>query len=772
MIAGNVLEAETGKPLPDATVALQLHVQTANFRTAVTDRNGNFEFDQLPAGVYRLVLSNMGFAGKTIDSIHIRDERYDFNLSDIRMTRSATQLQEVIVYAEKPLIENRDGKITYNVSESALSGGSSTAEILKNMPLISNDPEGKILLKGKEPKILIDDKPADLNAQQLADLLESLPGGSIEKIELMTNPPPQYASEPGGVINIVTRKGKVGVVGRVTLSGGTRGEGRMAANVSYRSRKFTMNVNAGAAINKFTGGSYSRRENRYTDSTNYLHTDATSANANIRPNVRVQLDYDFTKEKSLAAVLQTNFNVFDNENLTVYKNLNKEQQVYKLSNRLNESEGVGTSNSATLTYTYKSDSTPERLQVIAGGGFGYNNNDKNFHQQYLLAQAGLDSVQQQEQRYDNSSYSFRINYDKPLPLKRSLLSTGVWYTGTTNHNVLSTFFLNRPLELFEINDLLSNDFRFTQHIYAARAALNVRVKEWSFTGGVQMEHTNNGFRFAKGNGENAGNSYVNWLPTATIRREFGKTLNTSLVYRATIRRPGINELNPNIDYNDPYNIRFGNPALLPTLSHNIDWNFSLVKGKYYFNTSAGYNRVKDVFNSIRTLAGNGITEVTFMNIAGRHEYEASVWGGYTFSKRLRINASTGYTYNEYGEEEKRLYKYRDGGSFYTSFNYSYTPTSLLQFEGNARYNSFADPQGRARSNLTTNFGVQRKFFKKRLIILFNVIDPFSAQSFTRDTYGTRFTLHSYHSTNTRNFRLTVIYQLNKIQQRKSSPAKK
>jgi hypothetical protein len=97
----------------------------------------------------------------------------------------------VIIYAEKPLIESRDGKITFNVGESALSAGSNTSELLKNMPLVSNDANGNILLKGKEPKILIDDKPTELNAQQLADLLESLPGSSIEKIEVMTTPPPQ-----------------------------------------------------------------------------------------------------------------------------------------------------------------------------------------------------------------------------------------------------------------------------------------------------------------------------------------------------------------------------------------------------------------------------------------------------------------------------------------------------------------------------------------------------------------------------------------------------
>jgi len=233
VIIGTVLEGNAGKAVAGASVSLVKLADTTKRRGDITDKNGNFAFENISFGYYRIEISSVGFATTSLDSIYLRAERYDFNLGDIKLNIASANLQEVIVYAEKPLIENKDGKLTYNVGESAFSSGSSTAELLKNIPLINNDPNGKILLKGKEPKILIDDKPTELSAQQLADLLESLPGSSIEKIEVMSNPPPQYASEAGGVINIVTKKGKVGLVGKITLSGGTRGEGNLASNISY-----------------------------------------------------------------------------------------------------------------------------------------------------------------------------------------------------------------------------------------------------------------------------------------------------------------------------------------------------------------------------------------------------------------------------------------------------------------------------------------------------------------------------------------------------------
>jgi hypothetical protein len=212
IVIGSILTAD-GKPAAYASVQLRQINDSSIRRQTITDKTGSFEISDLPFAYYRLTANYVGHAILNLDSIHLRAERYDFNLGDLRLKPSKDTLEEVIVYSEKPLIESTDGKIVYNVGESALSAGATTSEILKTMPLISNDPNGKILLKGKEPKILIDDKPTDLNAQQLADLLESLPGSSIEKIELMTNPPPQYANEAGGVINIVTRKGKIGWVG-------------------------------------------------------------------------------------------------------------------------------------------------------------------------------------------------------------------------------------------------------------------------------------------------------------------------------------------------------------------------------------------------------------------------------------------------------------------------------------------------------------------------------------------------------------------------------
>ena len=56
-----------------------------------------------------------------------------------------------------------------------------------------------------------------------------------------------------------------------------------------------------------------------------------------------------------------------------------------------------------------------------------------------------------------------------------------------------------------------------------------------------------------------------------------------------------------------------------------------------------------------------------------------------------------------------------------------------------------------------NVGVQRKFFAKRFIITVNIIDPFRQQQNRNFTYGSNFSLESFSTTNTRNYRIALSY---------------
>lgn len=764
LVTGTVLD-EKKRSLESASVEIISFKDTVQKRMMLTDKNGDFTFVNISFGLYRLRISYTGMQSLTIDSINFRTERYDFNLNDITLkTKASENLDEVVVYAEKPLIQSKDGNITFNAGESALAAGSNASDLLNNVPLVSKDPNGKITVRGKEPKILIDDKPVELNLQQLQDLLESLPGSSIEKIEVMINPPPQYANEQGGVINITTKKGKVGRTGRINVSGGTRGEASINANFNYRKQGFSLSINAGAGYNRLQGDGYSVRNNIYTDSSNFFNTKNNYLNKNSRPNFRLNLDYDFNKMESVNFVLQYNQNDYTNDNTTEYTNINRYGNIYRISERNIIGKGHNYSPNVNFTFTKKGKIAGESLKIITGANISSNISDRDFFQQFFKPDHtpnGIDSTQEQLTNNRGNGYNARVDYNRPLNNKKTFLSLGSYYNRSNSHITVDASYLKKPDLIFVPSSLLSNEFKFHQTITNLRSSVRQVLKEkFSITAGVSVEQTSIWFELFKDN-RDAKNNYWTWLPFANINRSWKDKLNLTLAYRRSIRRPGINELNPTIDFGDPYNIRFGNENLEASTAHNFDFVLGRTKSLYFVNLGVGYNMVENIFSQVRTLIPGEKTQITWENISGRVEYEVSTWGGLTINKKLKTNLSASYTFNEYSTFDKSVNRYRNGGSLTSNVNSTYTPKDILNFTGSFTFNRFANPQGYARWNWSINVGVQRKFFNKKLTATLNIIDPFLQQS-RNYTYGTNFNLQSFSTAQTRNFRLSLGYNFTQV----------
>ncbi|MDQ3682753.1 MAG: outer membrane beta-barrel protein [Bacteroidota bacterium] len=775
VLIGDVLD-ERKKALEGATIQLISLQDSTQRKSTLTDKNGSFFFNNIPFGFHKIHISFVGLQSLTIDSVHFRAERFDFNLNDITLkAKTSESLDEVVVYAEKPLIQSTEGNITFNAGESALSAGSNVGELLTNVPLVTKDPSGKLLIRGKEPKILIDEKPVELNQQQLQDLLESLPGSSIEKIEVMTNPPPQYANEQGGVINITTKKGKVGKSGRLTLSAGTRGEASLNGNFNYRKQGFAANINAGAGYNEFTGEGYSERRNVYIDSSNLFRTQNVSENKNLRPNLRANFDYDLNKFNAFNLVLNYNQNGYNNEAGTQFRNINRFNSIYRLSQRTINSDGESHNPAISLSYTLKTKKAGEIFKFISNLNLSRNQSNRHFYQEYFnpdFSPKGIDSTQQQVTNNRTKGHHLRFQYDVPLKNKKTFLSAGSFHTVSNSHIKADAEYLRKSDFKWIALSALTNEFKFHQSITNMRGSVKqILGKNFSATAGLSAEMTRIHFDLYKA-GIDARNNYWSFLPFGNINKNWKDVLNLTFSYRRTIRRPGVVELNPTIDSSDAYNLRSGNTTLMPSLSHNFDMVAGKTKKQFYANLGLGYNIVDDVFNQIRLRLSDTITQITWQNISGKKEYEISSWSGYTVSKKMKINLSASYTHNEYSRFDKETRKFRDGGSFTSNINTNYNWKELYNLTGSFTFNRFANPQGTVRSNLSMNIGFQAKILAKKMTATLNVIDPFRQQQSKTFTYGTNFTLESFNTTQTKNIRLTVSYNFTNATKRKPNAGDK
>ena len=760
VLSGNLMQQGTNEAISGASISISKHDDLNERKSGQSDEKGDFRFAGLTFGWYSIRITAVGSSPLQIDSIHVRPDRPEMILADLIMPMAASGLETIVIHAEKPLIEQKEGNLIFNAAESPLSNGSNASELLRNIPLVSNDPDGRITVRGREPRILVDDKPVAMNTQQMQDFLESMPGGMIERIEVMTNPPAQYANEPGGVINIVTRKGKTGISGRFSLTYGSRGEAGASASFNLRKKGLSIQFNTGTTHGNYLGEGGSVRENRFRDSSNQLITESRFNNRFIRPVARLNIDQDIDPRNTIGITVEGNINDYNDLRIIDYTNVNRFGKEYRRSERSISSTGMNLNPTINLSYLYKGREKGETLRFIFGAGLSNTDGLKDFRQTFTdgdYNSLGRDSAQEQGEVTFNRNVQLRVSYDKPIIPSKTTLSTAAAFTRNLSDVDLDTWDKEPDGSNRKLIDFMSNEFLFRQDVMSGTLGLRQRLGErfW-LSGGMTVEKTDILFDLIRDKNR-VTSGYENWQPYANLNKNWEGKTSISFVYRRTMRRPGIRELNPTIDYSDPYNLRYGNPDLRPSPSHNLDLVFGRTLTKFQMNAGLGYNRVEDIFATVRSLKEDGRTHITWQNISGREEWEANTWMNLNLSKGFRMNANATYTINLYSKYDQEVNKYRNGAAINGRVNLVYAPIPEWNVTSTVQINRYANPQGTVRSTVSTIFGGQYRFWNRRLSATAQVIDPFNQQTYMTITEGVNFRTESRNLTRTRNYRLTLSY---------------
>ena len=217
-ITGTIIEKTSKQPLEYATITFISNRTSKVAGGGITDGKGQFDVDIFP-GSYTVKAEFISFK-----SIEMKDQKYaeDTVLPTISLEEDATQLEQVDVRAQTSTVEIKLDKKVYNVGQDLMVKGGTVSDVLDNIPSVSVDVEGNVLLRGNENvRILIDGRPS--NAINVNDALRLIPADAIDKVEIITNPSARYDAEGGaGIINILLKKGKNnGVNGTVIASAGS-----------------------------------------------------------------------------------------------------------------------------------------------------------------------------------------------------------------------------------------------------------------------------------------------------------------------------------------------------------------------------------------------------------------------------------------------------------------------------------------------------------------------------------------------------------------------
>lgn len=117
-LRGKIVDKDSGEPLIGATVVLE-----GTSLGAASDVNGEYIVLAVPAGVYSVKATYIGYANYTISNVRISSAQT--TTLDLKLSSSAVQVGEVQVVAERPLIQRN----TTNTIRNA------TQEELQNLPV-------------------------------------------------------------------------------------------------------------------------------------------------------------------------------------------------------------------------------------------------------------------------------------------------------------------------------------------------------------------------------------------------------------------------------------------------------------------------------------------------------------------------------------------------------------------------------------------------------------------------------------------------------------
>ena len=765
-IRGKVVEEIGGLPIPYAVVSVTETSAESPTSTFQTDENGYFKFQNLKQGIYKVKVSYIGFNSFVVNDIYITPTDLEKNIGNIKLGSSQNNLSEVVITNEKPIIETDGDVITYNVGSSIHAEGSSAVDILKDVPMVQVDIDGKPTISGmRSTRIFINGKPSDYMTSNITDLLNVLPSDAVEKIEVMTNPPAKYSADGEGIINIVLRKDfKVGFNGNLGVGAGLQGNKNATANASYKGQNYS--INGGGSIRSSIGKGYNEnfRTNVFPDTTYYYNQYNNSESDNGGSNVRIGFDWDITKKQNLKTSASYSENHSEGLTANDFHYITEELIEKRLRNQYNTSNGENKTAVFNADYTYRLDTAGNTLNMGLTLNTNSNQSLRNFESSYVFPTNLSPSLRQNNNDVGNKGLNFNLDYEKPFFDKRDRLEVGLAVSIRQNQNDLLVENYDYKTSIFNKNEKLSSDFIYNEKIYAAYASYNYRKNGWTVKGAVRTEYTNVDFDL------NTAQNYVvdpyfSAFPSMSISKNIKKKYNVGFSYGVRINRPRENTLNPQVNNADTANISYGNPNLSPSYTHQLALNMGMYGNNWSFNPRITYSRATGVIERYRFIHPNGVSESTFDNVGTNFYISYILIGNYLPTKKTSVNGNFTLIQTDYKSSMNESLS-RNGLSVRARLGSSVQISKRTAAEGSLNYANNLVAQGRNKSSINTSFGIRQNFLKNKLSMRVSANDPFRGNRNYSYNEGSNFYAESFTENNSNNFSFNITYRFTRIKTNK------
>ncbi|MET7257433.1 TonB-dependent receptor [Dyadobacter fermentans] len=719
-------------PLEGAAVSVLNAADSSLVKTVLTAKGGTFSITGIQSGRYFASFSMMGFQSFTGSRFDISNEKPAIDVGTITLKPNDIKLDEIKITGQKNFVEYRIDRTILNVDALISNAGANVLEVLEKAPGVMVDQSGTISLKGQPGVlVLIDNRPTYLSQAALAAYLRSLPANSVEKIELVTNPPARYdAAGSAGIIHIRMRKNKVrGLNGSITLSPARSKYWRHNENLNlnYRSNRFNFFTNASfnstdqwrrLDIGRKYYGENDALQSSFDQTTLFYPKSRTT-------NLKTGIDF-YADEKTTWGFVYTGAYTQSREQRPVSSVVrNAAGAIDSLIRADNSDRNRFRQHGINLNFSHQYDSTGKLLTF----DLDYINYRIRARQTFIndFFDAAAAFKRQEKITTDLPSsiaiYSAKTDYEHPL--KKARFGAG-FKTSLVRTDNAANYFLHQG-ETISVDYDKTNRFRYSENINAAYLNFNRDFKRFSLQTGLRAENTN-GYGHQLGNAAKPDSSftvhYTSIFPTVFVSYKLDTNqTHLNFSYGRRIGRPYYQDLNPFVFLLDKFSYFAGNPYLKPEFGNRFQLSFNY---KSRFNLSLLYNYTRNMQGEVIEQAGN-----VFISRTGN--ISRLIWGGITLTARLK--AGNWWTCNFYAELISNNFRGMPGDPDRTTGStYGYiSPNNQFLFKNgwSAELSGFYITRSQSaqfdKDDLfLVNAAVQKKVMKDKGIVKLSLRDVFSS----------------------------------------------
>src|ERR1051325_3709224 len=731
-IRGKVVVSATNQPVEAANAVLQKTADSSLVTGMVTDKNGMFEFSHIPAGEYGIQITLLGYAGARIAPVRVTPADTLIDVGTISLAETTLALEEVTVTSQKELLNLGIDKRVYNVGEDIQSKSISASDVLRNVPSVEVDLDGKVALRGSgDVLIMIDGKTTPSMGSGKTEILQQIPASAVRKIEVMTNPSAKFKPDAeAGIINIVLKKGSGdGFNGGLTVNAVNADRYKGDLRVDYSQDGLSMY------------GSYSPRQDNRTHiqsqsvaemsgSTirNYYEQDDTSTTHNL--SHLVLMGGDLRIDESNTAGVSGSYVRRDATTFGM-KTTTREGAgggVTQHSSRIHNGT-VGEPDYTVKGYLRHEFDRSQRLQIDIKASKDRSQDVSRFTTATMFPQPLL--------TYDNSTTTevgkeLELSIDYNLAIdSMSKLETG--YSGERNVDDLdlNITYLDTLRQSFVTDPARTNHFIHNEAIHAAYATYERRFGLFGFKAGLRAEQVYGTSDLTTRN-TTFDNDYFNLYPTLHLAYKLNESMELQSNYSRRVYRPQAEDLNPFPDYSDPADLFAGNPRLLPIYTHSVEFGCLFQTDRVSFLPMIFYRHKYNRFTNVTTALNDSTLYTTIENLGSDDAAGLEFVLSGSVTSFISTNANADIFYNQIDASAlgfapvKSIVTWRGA----MTCDVRLSPTTRVQLNPIYRAARLT-PAGEDSPYFILNIGFRQDFMDRRLSLLLSASDVF--KSWTEET---------------------------------------